>query len=128
MLQQLSADVYIVLYVFGDNWLILSTCKDILALLKDANRCNVWSRLERRGVDSTWRSRVPEDRGSSQGVVSYAVFTRLECTRRPSLGSGYSAPMTRSLVLLVHLTHRALMTSHNHSHCAISFRADFPFF
>lgn len=48
----------------------------------------------------TWKSRVPEDTRStpSQGVVSYAVFARLECTRRPSLGSGYSADRPRSLL------------------------------
>lgn len=69
-----------------------------------------------KSVDSMWKSRVPEDRGSGQGVVSYAIFTRLECTRRPSLGSEYSATVSRSLVLLARLTHRALVTSHNHSH------------
>lgn len=39
---------------------------------------------------SRCRQIVPEDtRSVCQGVVSYAVFARLECTRRPSLRSGY---------------------------------------
>jgi len=47
-------------------------------------------------ADLLRRQIVPEDTRSSlapSGVVSYALFARLECTRRPSQRSGYSAAL-----------------------------------